>query len=87
MCTAKSKAPFESRYENFFRYTSGRWLWDEEQQLRDRYRVGSKYIIMEDAVGKLIANEWDNMSANAKLAIMRELVGIEEKLLSVLFSQ
>lgn len=21
----------------FFQYTSGRWLWDEEQQLRDRY--------------------------------------------------
>lgn len=26
-------------YENLFRYTSGRWLWDEERQLRDRYRV------------------------------------------------
>lgn len=39
MCTAKSKVPFESSYENFFRYTSGRWLWNEEQQLRDRYRV------------------------------------------------
>ncbi|RAH44731.1 uncharacterized protein BO95DRAFT_464731 [Aspergillus brunneoviolaceus CBS 621.78] len=25
--------------EHFFRYTSGRWLWDEEQQLRDRYKV------------------------------------------------
>lgn len=23
----------------FFRYTSGRWLWDEEAQLRDRYRL------------------------------------------------
>lgn len=22
---------------DFFRYTSGRWLWDEEQQLRDRF--------------------------------------------------
>ncbi|KAI2739974.1 hypothetical protein DTO013E5_10189 [Penicillium roqueforti] len=26
-------------HEHFFRYTSGRWLWDEEQQLRDRYRA------------------------------------------------
>jgi hypothetical protein len=26
-------------FEHFFRYTSGRWLWDEEQQLRDRYRA------------------------------------------------
>lgn len=24
-------------YEEFYRYTSGRWLWDEEQELRDRY--------------------------------------------------
>ncbi|KAL4877121.1 kinase-like domain-containing protein [Aspergillus karnatakaensis] len=24
-------------YTELFRYTSGRWLWDEEQQLRDRY--------------------------------------------------
>ena len=26
-------------FEHFFRYTSGRWLWDEEQQLRDRYKA------------------------------------------------
>ena len=25
--------------DKFFRYTSGRWLWDEEHQLRDRYRA------------------------------------------------
>ncbi len=25
-------------YEDFFRYTSGRWLWDEENALRERYR-------------------------------------------------
>lgn len=28
----------DSQYEDFFRYTSGRWVWDEEQQLHDRYR-------------------------------------------------
>lgn len=28
----------DSQYEGFFRYTSGRWLWDEEQQLRERFR-------------------------------------------------
>lgn len=28
-----------SEHEHFFRYTSERWLWDEQQQLRDRYRV------------------------------------------------
>lgn len=27
------------QYSDLFRYTSGRWLWDEEQQLLDRYRV------------------------------------------------
>ncbi|KAJ5790105.1 uncharacterized protein N7518_007116 [Penicillium psychrosexuale] len=26
-------------YEDFFRYTSGRWLWNEEQQLKDRYKA------------------------------------------------
>lgn len=26
-------------HEHFFRYTSGRWLWDEKQQLRVRYKV------------------------------------------------
>lgn len=24
--------------QDFFRYTSGRWIWDERQQLRERYR-------------------------------------------------
>jgi hypothetical protein len=28
-----------SPYEHFFHYTSGRWLWDEESQLRERYLV------------------------------------------------
>lgn len=28
----------DSQYADFFGYTSGRWLWDEEQQLHDRYR-------------------------------------------------
>lgn len=27
------------KYEHFFRYTSGRWLWDEENQLRERVLV------------------------------------------------
>jgi hypothetical protein len=26
-------------HEEFFRYTSGRWLWDEQKQLRDRYNT------------------------------------------------
>lgn len=26
------------QYEQFFHYTSGRWLWDEEKELRERYK-------------------------------------------------
>jgi hypothetical protein len=26
-------------HESFFRYSSGRWIWDEEQQLRSRYKA------------------------------------------------
>lgn len=39
--TTSEQTPSTSldEYEDFFRYTSGRWIWDEEQQLRDRYRV------------------------------------------------
>ena len=32
--SSKSKL---QQYEDFFRYTSGRWLWDEDRQLRERY--------------------------------------------------
>jgi hypothetical protein len=35
----KTRTASHPGYEHFFRYTSGRWLWDEQQQLRDRYRV------------------------------------------------
>ncbi|KAK0105681.1 Phosphotransferase enzyme [Cadophora gregata] len=33
--SVKSKA---LQNEHFFRYTSGRWLWDEEERLQERYR-------------------------------------------------
>ncbi|PYI29456.1 kinase-like protein [Aspergillus indologenus CBS 114.80] len=36
---SEQKTTPDSEHEHFFRYTSGRWLWDEEQQLRDRYKV------------------------------------------------
>ncbi|KAJ5581571.1 hypothetical protein N7535_000191 [Penicillium sp. DV-2018c] len=165
-------------HEHFFRYTSGRWLWDEEQQLRDRYKafnvaelqrfaakavqsdscisitklgeggynkvfrlimndgktvlaripnpnagpafystasevatmelardflqipvprvidwsatsnnaVGSEYIIMEEASGTQLGLIWDQLSADEKLSIMREIVTIESKMLAVSFS-
>ncbi|OKP10478.1 Altered inheritance of mitochondria protein 9, mitochondrial [Penicillium subrubescens] len=165
-------------FEHFFRYTSGRWLWDEEQQLRDRYRAfnvaglqglaaravgsggcvsmtklaeggfnkvfrlvmddgksvlaripnpnagpsfyttasevatmefardflqipvprvlgwdattdnpaGSEYIFMEEATGTQLGMIWDELSPDSKLSIMREVVAIESKMLSVSFS-
>ncbi|OJJ51154.1 hypothetical protein ASPZODRAFT_327067 [Penicilliopsis zonata CBS 506.65] len=165
-------------FEHFFRYTSGRWLWDEEKQLQDRYRVfdvaelqmsaakaagsevcismtklaeggfnkvfrllmndgktvlaripnpnsgppfyttasevatmefardflqipipkvigwsatssnpvGSEYIIMEEAAGTQLALLWDDLNPDSKLSIMREIVTIETKLLSLSFS-
>jgi len=32
------KSAYENDKHDFSRYTSGRWLWDEEEQLRQRYR-------------------------------------------------
>jgi hypothetical protein len=42
-CTIRSLSSLNQKplpeHEDFFRHTSGRWLWDEQQQLRDRYHV------------------------------------------------
>ncbi|PYH90164.1 hypothetical protein BO71DRAFT_487355 [Aspergillus ellipticus CBS 707.79] len=37
--TTSNRTTTPSPNEEFFRYTSGRWLWDEEQQLQDRHKV------------------------------------------------
>lgn len=47
-------ATLNSDHEALFRYTSGRWLWDEEQQLRDRYKafnVAELQIVATRAIG------------------------------------
>jgi hypothetical protein len=49
--------------------------------------VGSEYIIMEEADGLQLGNSWDELSAVSKLTIMKEIVSIENKLLSLSFSQ
>ena len=44
----------DSGVEQLFRYTSGRWLWDEEQQLRDRYKsfnVSELQTLAAQAIG------------------------------------
>ncbi|PTU21289.1 hypothetical protein P175DRAFT_0459676 [Aspergillus ochraceoroseus IBT 24754] len=163
---------------DFFRYTSGRWLWDEEQQLRDRFSpfnipelqkvaassvgakkcvtitklaegsfnktfrlmmdngmtviariphpiagpqhyttasevatmefarsileipvpriyawsadvknpVESEYIIMEEAPGEKLEDIWNNLSLEEKIAIMKDLVLLEKKMISVSFN-
>ncbi|GIK05338.1 phosphotransferase enzyme [Aspergillus viridinutans] len=165
---------------DFFKYTSGRWIWDEEEQLRERYRefdilelqkvameatsgascvsmeklregsynkafrltmadgkavvaripnpnagpaflttasevatmdflrtilqvpvpkvlawnatvdsanrVGAEYIIMEHAPGKNLADHWADMDLEHKVQTMKDIVTIQQKLLSVRFS-
>ncbi|PYH81656.1 phosphotransferase family protein [Aspergillus uvarum CBS 121591] len=160
---------------DLFRYTSGRWLWDEEQQLRDRFSpfnvlelqivaaqsvgaetctaitklaegsfnktfrlemgngstaiariphpiagpryyttasevatmefartilgvptprvyawnadgnnpVGSEYIIMEESRGTKLEDVWDDFSLEEKIAVIKDLVQLEEKMLQV----
>ncbi|PWY78015.1 phosphotransferase family protein [Aspergillus sclerotioniger CBS 115572] len=36
--------------EDFFKYTSGRWLWDEETQLKERYRKFDIYELQKAAM-------------------------------------
>ncbi|QVM09477.1 Phosphotransferase enzyme [Coccidioides posadasii str. Silveira] len=168
-----------AKYGKFFQYTSGRWLWDEEKQLQDRFTpfnvvelqhiaagsigankcvamtklaegsfnktfhlkmdngstaiariphpiagpkyyttasevatmdfartvlqipvpqvhawsarvdnpVGAEYIIMEEAAGTKLEDVWDNLSLEDRISIMKDLVSIENKLLSVSFSR
>ncbi|KAI9675676.1 MAG: Phosphotransferase enzyme [Caeruleum heppii] len=168
-----------SDHANFFRYTSGRWIWDEDQQLRHRFRpfnveelqrvaaksvgarfcvtmtklaegsfnkvfrlvmddgkvvivrisnpnagpeylttasevatmdmlrtvldipvpkvygwnasaanpVGAEYIIMQEAVGMQVGNSWERLELADRVAIMKQLVSIETKLLSLCFTR
>ncbi|KAI0868933.1 kinase-like domain-containing protein [Hypoxylon argillaceum] len=176
--TMSSLATPDEQHE-FFRYTSGRWLWDEETQLRERYRrfdvqelqaaaaksvsaekcvdmtklaeggfnkvfrlvmengkvviaripnpnigsprwttssevatmdfslsilglpvpkvlawsmdadnpVQSEYIIMEEAAGVQLSQVWDTLPIESKLEIVKDLVNIEKKLLSISFTR
>ncbi|KAL5335861.1 hypothetical protein BJX70DRAFT_374078 [Aspergillus crustosus] len=46
----QTKIPPQPEHDNFFRYTSGRWLWDEERQIQDRY---SEDIEVKRVKGKM----------------------------------
>ncbi|KXG52885.1 Aminoglycoside phosphotransferase [Penicillium griseofulvum] len=52
-----------------------------------RNPVGSEYIIIEEATGSQLGMVWDEMTPDLKLKIMREIVSIETKMLSMSFSQ
>lgn len=42
---------------------------------------------MEEAAGTKLEDIWDNLSLDDRIAIMKDLVSIENKLLSVSFSR
>ncbi|CRL22534.1 unnamed protein product [Penicillium camemberti] len=48
--------------------------------------VGSEYIIMEEATGSQLGTVWDEMTPDLKLKIMRDVVSIKTKMLSISFS-
>lgn len=47
--------------EDFFRFTSGRWLWNEEERLRERYRRFDISALKEIAVAVSGANRCVSM--------------------------
>ncbi|EAW12144.1 uncharacterized protein ACLA_061040 [Aspergillus clavatus NRRL 1] len=49
-------------------------------------RVRAEYIIMEHAAGKNLADEWHEMELELKARTMKDIVNIQQKLLSVRFS-
>lgn len=52
--------------KTFFRYTDGRWLWDEEQQLRDRYRVFDPVALQRVAAESVCSNRCVSMQKLAE---------------------
>jgi hypothetical protein len=56
ICRASSASTQQS-YTDFYRYTSGRWLWDEDQQLRDRYSPFNVPELQKAAASSIGAQE------------------------------
>lgn len=55
-----------NNYDHFFRYTSGRWLWDEEQQLKDRFTPFNVRELKRIAAQSVGANECVDMTKLAE---------------------
>lgn len=49
--------------------------------------VQSEYIIMEEAAGVQLSQVWDTLPLKTKLEIVKDLVNIEKKLLSISFTR
>jgi hypothetical protein len=56
----------ESQYEEFFRYSSGRWLWDEDIQLRNRYKRFNVSELKATATASVGANGCVSMTKIAE---------------------
>lgn len=50
-------------------------------------RVGSEYIIMEEAPGTKLGDVWDALPLEERVAITEDLVSIEKKFLSISFTR
>ncbi|EGC48869.1 phosphotransferase enzyme family protein [Histoplasma capsulatum var. duboisii H88] len=46
-----------AKYDKFFRYTTGRWLWDEEKQLQDRFTPFNVLELQRIAAESIGANK------------------------------
>lgn len=49
--------------------------------------VGAEYIIMEEVQGSQLSKVWTDMKISAKTSVVKDLVAIEKKLLSVSFAR
>ena len=49
--------------------------------------VKAEYIIMEEAPGTQLSEIWDDLKISDKTSIAKDLVDIEEKLLSISFTR
>ena len=65
------------QYSDLFRYTSGRWLWDEEQKLLDRYRVFDAGELQRVAARSVEANACLDIKKMRGRRLQLEVVRVE----------
>lgn len=49
--------------------------------------VGSEYIIMEEAPGVKLEDVWSDLPLEQKIAITKDLITLEKKMISVSFNR